>query len=278
MALIDEQDLLCALSQVDGTLTVPAFDAAVTVMRDEWGIPHIRARSTGDAYRALGFVHAQDRLFQMELNLRRAVGRAAEWLGPSAIDSDVLVRRLGMEEACRRDLAALGPDARAMLAAYAEGVNAWIAAASCPPVEYKLLETAPERWQPWHSIAVMRRLGLLMGSVWFKLWRAVALPVVGAEGIAKLRYDDGGRDMLCIPPGAGRGAGTRPAWRPCDRRSPRCWRRWRPARKPAAAATTGRSDPPPAPPDGPSWLAIRIACSKSLACTRSTISPATPST
>ncbi len=203
MASINEQDLLSALSWVDGTLRVPAFDTAVTVMRDEWGIPHIRARSTGDAYRALGFVHAQDRLFQMELNLRRAVGRAAEWLGPSAIDSDVLVRRLGMEQVCRRDLAALGPDATAMLAAYADGVNAWIAAASCPPVEYKLLETVPERWQPWHSIAVMRRLGLLMGSVWFKLWRAVALPVVGAAGIAKLRYDDGGRDMLCIPPGVG---------------------------------------------------------------------------
>ncbi|MEA2727465.1 MAG: penicillin amidase [Acetobacteraceae bacterium] len=201
MASIDEHDLQAALSPVDGTLKVAAFDASVTVVRDEWGIPHIRAQGVDDAYRALGFVHAQDRLFQMELNLRRAVGRAAEWLGPSAIDSDVLVRRLGMEEACRRDLAALGGDARVMLESYAHGVNAWIETASCPPVEYKLLETAPERWQPWHSIAVMRRLGLLMGSVWFKLWRAAALPVVGADGIAKLRYDDGGRDMLCIPPG-----------------------------------------------------------------------------
>jgi penicillin amidase len=201
MISIDQHDLRAALSPIDGTLAVPAFDAAVTVMRDEWGIPHIRARGVADAYRALGFVHAQDRLFQMELNLRRAVGRAAEWLGPSAIDGDVLVRRLGMEAVCRRDFAALGPDARAMLEAYAEGVNAWIEAAPCPPVEYKLLESAPEPWQPWHSIAVMRRLGLLMGSVWFKLWRAVALPVVGPEGIAKLRYDDGGRDLLCMPPG-----------------------------------------------------------------------------
>ena len=65
----------------------------------------------------------------------------------------------------------------------------------------KLLDTEPLRWEPWHSLAVMRRLGLLMGSVWFKLWRAVALPIVGPEGIAKLRYDDGGRDMLCTPPG-----------------------------------------------------------------------------
>jgi penicillin G amidase len=216
MASIYEQDLRDALSPVDGTLSVPAFDAGVTVTRDEWGIPHIRARGTADAYRALGFVHAQDRLFQMELNLRRGVGRAAEWLGPAAIDSDVLARRLGMEQACRRDLAALGPDATAMLEAYAQGVNAWIEAAPPPPVEYKLLETTPERWQPWYSIAVMRRLGLLMGSVWFKLWRAVALPVVGPEGIAKLRHDDGGRDMLCMPPGqdAGRYAADLTSLRP----------------------------------------------------------------
>jgi penicillin amidase len=196
--MITERDLTDALPRTDGTLSVPGFDAPVAILRDEWGIPHIRARGTADAWRALGFVHAQDRMFQMELNFRRAVGRAAEWMGPSAIDSDVLARRLDMEAVCRRDLAALGPDASAMLDAYAQGVNA----AEARPVEYKLLETMPEPWQPWHSIAVMRRLGLLMGSVWFKLWRAVALPVVGPDGIAKLRYDDGGRDMLCIPPGA----------------------------------------------------------------------------
>ena len=198
---MNEQDLHDALAQVDGSLTIKVFQAPVTITRDEWGIPHIRAKGAADAYRALGFVHAQDRLFQMELNLRRGIGRAAEWLGRAALDSDILARRLDMEGVCRRDYAALGEDARAMLDAYAEGVNAWIDAAPLPPIEYKLLETQPERWQPWHGIAVMRRLGLLMGSVWFKLWRAVALPVVGAEGIAKLRYDDGGLDMLCIPTG-----------------------------------------------------------------------------
>lgn len=201
MASITRQHLADALAPLDGTLRVAGFDAEVTIVRDEWGIPHIRAGGTADAWRALGFVHAQDRLFQMELNLRRGVGRAAEWLGPSAVAADVLSRRLGLEDACRRDLAALGPDARAMLDAYAWGVNAWIAAAPTPPIEYTLLDAAPAAWEPWHSLAVMRRLGLLMGSVWFKLWRAAALPIVGIEGIAKLRYDDGGRDLLCIPPG-----------------------------------------------------------------------------
>ncbi len=150
---------------------------------------------------AQGFVHAQDRLFQMELNLRRALGRSAEWLGAPAAEMDVLCRRLGMEAACRRDFAALGDEARGMLEAYVAGVNAFLDSAAPLPVEYGLLDATPLRWEAWHPIAVMRRLGLLMGSVWFKLWRAAALPRIGADEVGKLRYEDGGIDLLCIPPG-----------------------------------------------------------------------------
>jgi penicillin amidase len=67
------------------------------------------------------------------------------------------------------------------------------------PIEYRLLGVTREPWEPWHSIALMRRLGLLMGSVWFKLWRMLALPIVGADAAMTLRY--GGADLLTIPPG-----------------------------------------------------------------------------
>jgi penicillin amidase len=137
----------------------------------------------------------------MELNRRRALGRAAEWLGPVAVAGDMLARKLGIEAASRRDAAALSPEARAMLEAYAAGVNGFLASGAELPVEYGLLGATPEPWEPWHCIAVMRRLGLLMGSVWFKLWRAAALAVVGPEQVGKLRYDDGGRDLLLLPPG-----------------------------------------------------------------------------
>lgn len=182
-------------------LAVPGLGGPVSVLRDEWGIAHIRAGAEGDAHFALGFVHAQDRLFQMELNRRRALGRAAEWLGAEAAEGDLLCRRLGMEAACRRDHAALGAPAQAMLAAYAAGVNAFLGTGEPLPPEYPLLDATPEVWEPWHCIAVMRRLGLLMGSVWFKLWRALALPVVGAANMAKLRYDDSAAELVCIPPG-----------------------------------------------------------------------------
>jgi penicillin amidase len=194
--------LRAALPPLDGRLRLAGLSAPVEVMRDRWGIPHIRAEGgRADAFRAQGFVHAQDRLFQMELNRRRALGRAAEWLGPAAAEGDILARRLGMEAACRRDHAALGEEARAMLDAYAAGVNAFLASGAPRPIEYGLLDAVPEPWEGWHPIAVMRRLGLLMGSVWFKLWRAAALPLVGAEQARKLRHDDGGCDLLLMPPG-----------------------------------------------------------------------------
>ncbi|MBV1796662.1 penicillin acylase family protein [Siccirubricoccus sp. G192] len=199
---IDAEALRAALPPLSGSLHVPGLAAAVTIHRDAWGIPHIRAQGSGDAWFALGFVHAQDRLFQMDLTRRRATGRAAEYLGPTAVEQDALARRLGVEAASRRDAAAASPEAQAMLRAYAAGVNAFLVSGAPLPIEYRLLEAVPEPWEGWHSIAVMRRLGLLMGSVWFKLWRAAALPVVGPEQVAKLRYDDGGGDLLILPPGA----------------------------------------------------------------------------
>ncbi len=201
MTMIDEAVLRAALPPVSGDLRVAGLVAPVAVYRDRWGIPHIRASGSGDAWFALGFVHAQDRLFQMDLNRFRALGRSAEWLGEAALDADILVRRLGMHAACQRDYAALGDEARVMLDRYAAGVNAFLGSGAPLPIEYRLLRVEPEIWEPWHAIAVMRRLGLLMGSVWFKLWRMLALPVVGAEVAMTLRYDDAGADLLTVPPG-----------------------------------------------------------------------------
>ncbi|WP_426958683.1 penicillin acylase family protein [Muricoccus radiodurans] len=190
-----------AVPPADGTLRAAGLRDSVTVQRDAQGVAHIRAAHVQDAWFAQGFVHAQDRLFQMELNRRRGLGRSAEWLGPAAFEADALSRRLGVEAASRRDAAALGEEASAMIAAYAAGVNAFIASDAPRPMEYTLLGAEPEPWEGWHCIAVMRRLGLLMGSVWFKLWRAAALPIAG-EAVTALRYDDGGSDVLIMPQGA----------------------------------------------------------------------------
>lgn len=192
--------LASALPSAEGTLDVAGLARPVTILRDRWGVPHIRAEGAADAFFAVGYVHAQDRLWQMDAARRRAVGRYAEWVGPAGVAMDVLSRRLDIEGASRRDAAALNADTAAMLERYAAGVNAFIAGGTWP-AEYGLLGAEPEPWEPWQSVAVMRQRGLLMGSVWFKLWRAAALRTVGPEAVAKLRYDDGGPDGFVVPQG-----------------------------------------------------------------------------
>lgn len=181
-------------------VTFDGLSFPVDLWRDQWNIPHIRAKTALDAFAALGFAHAQDRLWQMDLLRRRSMGRWAEWRGEEAVPLDRLARRVGGEAVSRRDYDALGPDAKAMLDRYALGVNAFIALGQWP-TEYALLEEEPEAWRPWHSIAAMRQIGFLMGSIWLKLFRAAAVPVVGAEAAMELRYDDAGSDLLCMPYG-----------------------------------------------------------------------------
>jgi penicillin G amidase len=178
----------------------PSAAPGAAIWRDAWGIPHIKAGDRSEAFAALGFAHARDRLWQMEALLRRGTGHYAEWIGKAALAGDILARQVNTSGASRRDFAALAPETRAMLESYASGVNAFIAT-GYRPREYRLLQAEPIVWLPWHPIAVMRQIGFLMGSVWWKLWRAAALPIVGAEGIAKLRFEDGGDELLCLPPG-----------------------------------------------------------------------------
>jgi len=184
-----------------GVLHEPGLvERPVRVYRDEWGIPHIRAHSTRDAFVGQGYVHAMDRFWQMDASRKQMEGRWAQWVGPAGVPADRLARRLRAGAASIRDYAALGVEAKAMVDAYTSGVNAWLSTHPAP-VEYELLAAAPEPWEPWHCVAAMRQRGYLMGSIWFKLWRAAALPIIGPENVVKLRYDDDGSDRLCIPPG-----------------------------------------------------------------------------
>ena len=185
-------------------LALEALDSPVEVYFDEWGIAHARASSVHDAFVAQGFLHARDRLWQMDAVRRQIAGRWSEWVGPQGIEADKLARRLDAAGASKRDYDAIGDEARAMLAAYADGVNAWIEHAASNdllPHEYSLVGGAPERWQGWHCISAMRQRGYLMGSLWHKLWRAAALRHLPIEDVAKLRWDDGGNELLVLPQG-----------------------------------------------------------------------------
>ncbi len=117
----------CLLPARDATETLPGLAAPVDISFDGDGIPTIRAGSATDAAEALGYLHARSRLFQMDLMRRAAGGTLAALFGPPALANDEAMRRLGLRESAASDEAGLSPAARAMLRAYADGVNAWIA-------------------------------------------------------------------------------------------------------------------------------------------------------
>src|SRR5438874_518365 len=115
-----------SLPVLDGELTVPDLSAPVDIVRDADAIPHIFAATERDALYALGYVHAQDRLWQMEFQRRIGHGRLAEFLGERAYDVDRLMRTLGIARLAQRIVARLDAETVTNLEAYAAGVNAYL--------------------------------------------------------------------------------------------------------------------------------------------------------
>ena len=110
----------------EGTLQVPGLQSEVTIVRDDWGIPHIYASNPHDLFFAQGYVHAQDRFWQMEFWRRIGSGRLSEILGESALEQDRFIRTVGWHRAAQRDLVQIDAEAETVLEDYAAGVNAYV--------------------------------------------------------------------------------------------------------------------------------------------------------
>jgi len=195
------EDLQAAVPEVTGTLHLKGLEAPVEIYRDPLGIPHILTSSLHDAFFAQGFVHAQDRLFQMDADRHRAYGRFAEFAGPVALPQDLLMRRFRLEESARADYEALNGQTRAILEAYAAGVNAFLQITTRLPVEYRLVEASPEVWRPWDACAVFKVRHIQMGTWQMKLWRAKLLRHLGPQLTARLCQGYQPGQPLIIPPG-----------------------------------------------------------------------------
>ncbi len=115
-----------ALPQTAGTLRIPGLDGIATIRRDAHGIAQIGASTPHDLFLAQGYAHAQERMWQMEVWRHISSGRLSELFGPGSIDDDRFIRTLGWRVAAERDIALLAPETRAVLEAYAAGVNAWL--------------------------------------------------------------------------------------------------------------------------------------------------------
>ena len=153
--------------QHEGELELPELDAAVEVLRDKHGIPHIYAQTEPDLWRAQGFVHAQDRLWQMEQNRRVAQGRLAELFGTVALEADRFSRIIGFQRAAHADLAALDEATTTTLRHYCEGVNAYIRSRKGRlAAEFNLLRRQPEQWAPVDILAFSKMIAWSLSINW----------------------------------------------------------------------------------------------------------------
>jgi penicillin G amidase len=143
-----------ALPQVNGTVRVPGLEAPVAVVRDDAGIAHITADSTHDLFFAQGYVHASERMWQMEVWRHISAGRLSELFGASQLDTDRFIRTLGWRVAAQRDLDATGEPTRSVLSAYTAGINAWLDGhRQSLGLAFLASGTAPEPWTDVDTVA-----------------------------------------------------------------------------------------------------------------------------
>ncbi|WP_425145971.1 penicillin acylase family protein [Deinococcus sp.] len=153
-------------SALTGSLTLRGLHGPVSVVRDRWGVPHIRAQASDeDALYALGFVHAQDRLWQMEFQRRIVQGRLSEVLGEAALPKDKFLRTWGFYRAAQTALPALSVKSRSLISAYTAGVNAGIEQDRLP-LEFRLLGFKPEHWTDVDSVAWSKLMAYDLGGNW----------------------------------------------------------------------------------------------------------------
>lgn len=173
-----------------GAGKIPGLRDSVDVRYDDRGVPHIFAKTEPDAFRALGYVVARDRLFQLDLQTHAGSGRLTEWVGARALPLDRQMRDLGLPRAAEQKLAAVdttSPAWRAMQA-FSNGVNAYIDGLSRAqwPVEYKLLGVRPERWKPINTFHLLNRMA----------WTLSYLPDEGSRYAARAMVGDSAADMI----------------------------------------------------------------------------------
>jgi penicillin G amidase len=153
--------------RLDGEMRAPGLAAAVQMRRDESDITHIQAQSFQDAYFALGWVHAQERGWQLEFNRRLMHGELSEVLGAATLDTDKLMRTLGIMRSAQAQWERLPGDAKTLLQAYANGINGFHAhAGQALPPEFHILGTRPGKWQPQDTMGWALMMALDLGGNW----------------------------------------------------------------------------------------------------------------
>jgi penicillin amidase len=187
--------------QTDGTLPVAGIQDPVQVYRDQWGVPHIYAENEHDLYFAQGYVHAQDRLWQMEFNRRLGAGRLSEVLGESTLDSDRFLRTIGLYRAAQADLKLLPAEVVNGVQAYADGVNAFITTHQNKlPLEFTLLRFKPEPWTVTDTLVWGKVMAMSLGGNWeSEIERQQLIAILGEDKVLELLPSYPGEGPFIIP-------------------------------------------------------------------------------
>ncbi|WP_211658688.1 penicillin acylase family protein [Phytoactinopolyspora halophila] len=178
----------------DGTVDVPRLSAEVEIIRDEHGIPHIYADTAEDLFRAQGYVHAQDRFWEMDFRRHVTSGRLSELFGADQVETDAFIRTMGWRDVAREELPLLDPETRRYLQAYSDGVNAWLGERSGGELglAYTLLglngaDTTVERWSPVDSLSWLKAMAWdLRGNVEDEIDRALLAAEMPREQVEQL--------------------------------------------------------------------------------------------
>lgn len=195
-----------------GGITVPGLDAEVEVVRDPSGVPHIYASTPHDLFMAQGYVHAQVRFWQMDFWRHIGSGRLGEMFGESQLETDKFLRTLGWAEIAEQELRDSDPNVRALLEAYAAGVNAYLAdhKGASLSLEYVILRLTnpgyvPEPWTPQHSLTWAKVMAWdLGGNMSEEIQRAVLTPLLGPERLEELYPPYPAMHPVIVPDMAGR--------------------------------------------------------------------------
>ena len=202
--------------------TVPGIKAPVEIVRNNDNVPHIFGANDADVFYALGFAHAQDRLWQMTMLRRTAQGRLSEVFGPATVKVDELMRRLDLYGLALESVAAQDPQTLAALTAYSNGVNAWIGeinkgARGRGAPEFFLFSPEIAAWAPADSIAILKLMALqLTGSAQSEVLRARVSLLLSPDRLGDILPDDPGQAVATIPDFASLVPGVAPLSRPLD--------------------------------------------------------------
>lgn len=189
--------------QTSGTIKHKLLTASVEVIRDKRGVPHIYAQNSNDLFFAQGYVHAQDRLWQMELSRRVAKGKLSEVLGKEPLDADRMSRTFGFDRIGRKDLELMNDECRAILDSYVNGINAFIEqSAKKLPIEFSIARFKPALWDATDVAAFSRMMVWSMSFGWYSgIVRSNIISKVGEDAASELEISYPHDNPASLPKG-----------------------------------------------------------------------------